>query len=349
MDERDNNIVWRFYRTYTAIFLTLLFAVGIAIVLGGIFLGKSPFSAVAIGIGTSFIASVIFATFTRYFLEKDFEYLLSATVEKSLSDSSDKILQRIDLKVDYLQKFMPNEPFVGRDKASDIVERKAYDLYLKCRRYRSYGITAKYAVYRMHRAIIDAPAQASLNAKDIVLYVAHPAYIKKPIIYDPSKKLKELLGSMAFIDETLIAADEKVRLSVEVQFILPLPILRFDAFEGDKDYTLVYMYEDISADQTRLPDAGLYEKNSHWCQLAQDIMLSYDNQTLVRWHNSHRPEHSTTPGDDLVQIPDFTQTTSLSEILQKHFRIQADEIEAAKQSFKQEFMTAMDKFNFKGP
>src|SRR5947209_12768794 len=120
---------WRLYRKYNMVFGALLLILGIAAIFGATYVfPNSQASTITLGIGTSFIASVIFATLTRYFIEKEFEDLLRETIDKALTESADKILHRVDFKIDHLRQFMPIEPFVSRDQASDVVERKAHSL-----------------------------------------------------------------------------------------------------------------------------------------------------------------------------------------------------------------------------
>ena len=86
---------WRLYRKYNMVFGALLLILGIAAIFGATYVfPNSQASTITLGIGTSFIASVIFATLTRYFIEKEFEDLLRETIDKALTESADKILHR---------------------------------------------------------------------------------------------------------------------------------------------------------------------------------------------------------------------------------------------------------------
>lgn len=327
--QKSDDLIWKFYRQRTNTFFLILIIISsiasaVAMSLSNNLddgFWKSFINAVILAVLSGTIASAFFTIFTKQFIERDYNELLKAdvlkTLENGMDEHSSNAVNALKLKLHHLHKFIPSQPYTNRRQANDIVEEVARKLVRNSNHYWSFGITGKYAALRFR----DGVENGNVRPADIKIFMIHPEKISAPLIFDPKKTETELLGSLSFFFELM---ELEPRLNVELVFIAPLPTLRFDLSE---DAALIYLYEDFGQDQAQLPDVALYNKDSHWYDVARSVIREFDHQSITRIRSS-----------DFHAKDD--KTAAIASYLNE-LKIDKAKYEAAITSFNEEFVSTM--------
>lgn len=277
MNENSVDTLARFLREKTLLALVLVATICLLLILFGIGVSKKFLSegiissfieTAVVAVSASVLASCMFAVLTRSLFERDaevlFERSLAKLIESKINEQTKDVVKHVKLKIAALHRFMPSEPYVNRVQANDAVEKMARELISSGNTYSSFGLSGKYAVARY--------LELDVKNSKLELFVVHPKYIKLPLIYDPDKTRTELLGSLIHLARRV---EKKPQYQMSIFFVIPIPSLRIDMTD---EKSMIYLYADNHESQKRLPDVGLFERDSYWFNIGRSIIEEIRSQ-----------------------------------------------------------------------